>query len=286
MILYNADDYGINPSQAKRILYCAKNGVLNGISIFVNSPEIENCLKLIKNKDIQVRLHLNFREGHCLAEPKDIPLLVDEKGFFKLSFVDMLKLSIIKEKDLESQLKIECACQLKRMEELMGDGYRLRIDSHQHYHIIPAVWRALISSSRDLGLEIEEIRIPVEPFMPFITHPNSWRYISFSGIVKSLLLHTLHYWNSVFGPKIDNLKMKAPLFFGMIFTTRMYCGAVSGLLPAFKALAQKQGRDLELMFHPGGVYKGELYLDDKDYSFYRSPDRKKEAYTLCRLSSS
>ncbi len=38
------------------------------------------------------------------------------------------------------------------------------------------------------------------------------------------------------------------------------------------------------MFHPGGVYEGEKYLDMKDTSFYRSDDRKKEAYTLCRLS--
>ena len=35
------------------------------------------------SKKPRLTVHLNFMEGHCAADPAEVPHLVDEKGYFK-----------------------------------------------------------------------------------------------------------------------------------------------------------------------------------------------------------
>lgn len=286
MILFHADDYGINTTQAKRILSCRSHGCLNSVSLLVTSPEAADCVPLLPGV-LRCRLHLNFREGPSLSEPSDIPMLVDDRGYFRLSFGAMLLRSFWGGKRFKAQLKREIRLQILRMQELMGTDTPLRIDSHGHYHMIPAVWDALFETCAELQIEIREIRVPAEPFGPILRDPRLLIKAPVSGFIKNLVMHLLYARNRITGsqPADFDFQKKVPVFFGMIFTTRMTPVPVRRLLPSFQRLAAARGRDLELMFHPGGLSANEPLWDERFREFHTSPNRKREARTLCSLSS-
>lgn len=285
MILFHADDYGINSIQAKRILACRSRGCLNSVRLLVTGPEAAQCAALLPG-DVRCRLHLNLREGACLSDPSEIRMLVDERGCFRLSFGEMLFWSAFRKKCLKEQLKKEIRRQILGMQELMGEDTPLRIDSHGHYHMIPAVWDALFESSEELHIEIQELRIPAEPFGPILKDPYLLCKAPVSGIVKNLVMHLLYAYDRIAGvhPKDFDFQKKVPVFFGMIFTTRMTMIPVSRLLPSFQKRAAAGKRNLELMFHPGGLSEKERLWDERFREFHRSPDRCREAQALCSIS--
>ena len=284
MLLFHADDYGINISQAERILACRRKGRLNSVSLLVNSPEAGQCAAILP-KDVRCRLHLNFREGKCLSDPRRLPLLTDREGRFKLSFGALLLLSVLRKRELERELRTETRSQIERYFSLMGEDCPLRIDSHGHYHMIPLVWDVLLTCCMDMGRRIEEIRIPAEPFGPVLGCRKIWGRIPVSGVIKNLLMHGFRFRNRLLGPHPEGFddRRTAPLFFGMTFTTRMFPATVRCLLPSFQKLASREGRDLELMFHPGGLKGKEELWDPKFAAFHLSPDRDREAMTLISI---
>ena len=285
MILFHADDYGMNSIQSQRILACRSRGCLNSVSFLVTSPEAFQCASMLPG-DIRCRLHLNLREGPCLSDPSGIRMLVDDKGYFRLSFGTMLFLSLVRKKSLKAQAKKEIRSQILRMQELMGRDAPLRVDSHGHYHMIPAVWDALFEVCGEMQVEIRELRIPAEPFGPILKDPYLLVKAPVSGIIKNLVMHVLYAWDRTAGrhPRDFDFKKKVPVFFGMIYTTRMTQVPVRRLLPSFRRLADTQGRDLELMFHPGGFAENEPLWDERFREFHTSPNRSGEAEALCSLS--
>ena len=284
MLLFHADDYGINVSQAERILSLWENGCLNSMSILVNSPEAAPCSNILP-REFHCRLHLNFREGPCLCDPAKIPLLVNKKGYFCLSFLGLFFFSLFRRRELMLELMEETDLQLTRFYELMGEDYPLRMDSHGHYHMIPVVWDAFFETCKKRGVTVEEIRIPAEPLRPFFEHAGILWQVPFSGVLKNALMHVLYVRNRILGhhPRDFDFQKRAPLFFGMTFTTRMFEPRVRRLLPSFLRLARGEGRDLELMFHPGYLGGEEELWDEGFASFHLSEDRKKEGQTILSL---
>ena len=87
MIIYHADDYGISINASKEILSLVQQGKLSGISVIPNMSCFADCIDLLlpvmkERPALTAALHLNFFEGHCCAAPSQIPLLVDENGYF------------------------------------------------------------------------------------------------------------------------------------------------------------------------------------------------------------
>ena len=68
-IEYHADDYGLFPTQSHRILDCHRNGNLNGISVFPNSPHLSECMSDMHlfSEEVAVTVHLNLIEGKSLC---------------------------------------------------------------------------------------------------------------------------------------------------------------------------------------------------------------------------
>jgi len=131
--------------------------------------------------------------------------------------------------------------------------------------MIPAVWDVLFESCKELKIEVMELRIPAEPFGPVMHDPYLLLKAPASGFLKNLIMHAFYAYNRVFGkqPKDFDFKNKVPVFFGMIFTTRMTSLPVRRLLPSFKKIAAASGRDLELMFHPGGLKEEDTLWDER-----------------------
>lgn len=197
--IFHADDFGITPEQSRRILECCDGcpggrGLLNSLSVLAGSPRFEECASLLDGRPegLRVGVHLNFVEGPCCADPAEVPLLVDEKGMFKLSYGGLLAGSWgAHSAELRRQLTVEAGAQIARVvgrfPELAG---HLRVDGHQHTQLIPAVFDATLEAVRRSGCTLEYLRIPAEPTRAYLrsgvagtVRPVNW--------VKHALLNAL-----------------------------------------------------------------------------------------------
>ena len=145
MIEYHADDFGLFPAQSRRIVECCKHGVVNGISVMPNSPYLDECMKLVEplRERLEISVHLNLMEGKSCCLPEQIPLLADEKGIFKVSFLKLLFISFLPvHRQYQEQISKEIHAQIQAVLPYLK-GKPLRLDSHSHYHMIPVVFDAL-----------------------------------------------------------------------------------------------------------------------------------------------
>jgi len=268
-VIYHADDYGITLEQSRRILDCSTllggHGVLSSLSIMVTSPAFPACADLLASRlaehtrtseAFHVGVHLNVVEGPCCADPTTIPLLVDDRGIFRQSFVSLLRLSDGRAHDeLRAQLEIEVAAQLERaVTRFPHLADHLRIDGHQHFQLIPALFDATLAVVAREGYHLDYLRIPAEPILPFLQTPGvalSCRPVNW---VKHWVLNWL--WRrdrrslEAAGYRYERV---SAVFLGILLSGRMDAGRVGRLLPHLEAYAARRGMALELLFHPGAV---------------------------------
>lgn len=288
-ILVHADDFGITPGQSQQILDCSTlcggQGALNSTSVLVTSPHFEECAELLRPyaDQLLVGLHLNLVEGVCAASPCDVPLLVDDQGVFKRGFVGMLLVGVVKPRQLREQLKNEIEAQIDLfLGAFPSQVEHLRIDSHQHFHLIPAVFDSLLSSIKQRSCSLEYLRIPAEPTAPFLS-ANVFSRVPIINWVKHVVLNALWRINR---KKVPELTKRAAVFCGINFSGRMTKANLVSVLDIFKALAQERGASLELLFHPGGVEHGDDVLNPmlaEFVRFYTSPMRLQEAQAITLL---
>lgn len=280
MIYFCADDYGLSEQSKVRIEKCLKSGVLNQIGILPNG-EIDDFKARLIDKNVRLSLHLNLVEGRPLSKSGDIPLLVSKDGLFKYSFIGLFLLSIFaNRKEFECQLYKEIRNQLIFWKNTMGSGCPILIDSHQHTHMIPLIFKILMRVIKDENLQVENIRIPAEPTGPFLLTPSLYFAYKPAGVIKHLLLNFLNLFN-----KKELIKSKIPstVFLGIIFSGNLTEKKIKKILPLYNKKSRKLDKDIEIAFHPGYFEKGEgsKYRCRADFEkFYLSKWRKIEYDTL------
>ncbi len=284
MVFFHADDFGISVKESKRILECNNNGVLNSVSVMPNGLELAECMSLL-DASIYKSIHINLAEGHCCAEKSQVSLLVDDQGCFCNGFIKLLLLSFLKPRKVRQQVEIECKAQIKTILPYLGEGYRLRVDSHVHYHMIPMVFRGLLRALADTGREVEYIRWPLESITPYIRNFAMLRKISFINMIKIMVLKVCGLFNRP-ALKKYGLQNKISAFWGVGFTGCMSKKVISELLKDYIQQAQKKDLNLEVLFHPGAVLGEEIKGADIRFSdFYTSQNRFIEADALKALQN-
>ena len=290
-VIVHADDFGMSPNQSRRILArssaCGGRGALNSVSVLVTSPRFVECVDLVRPFEgkLLIGLHVNLVEGPCAANWKDVPLLVGPDGMFKRKFGSVLLCSLLHPRAMRDQIACEVAAQI----ELFCAAFptqrsHLRIDSHQHFHMIPAVFDGMVAALGQTGCALEYLRIPAEPASPFFrshmfgaVKPINW----VKHIVLSALWKTNHR-------KIPNLEERAGVFCGINFSGNMNASNVRGVLDEFKRMASDQARPLELLFHPGGIDDPAECMNPAlpgFVAFYQSTGRNDEAEALTALEA-
>ncbi len=282
-ILFHADDYGASPEISKQILSCCRKGALNSLSVLPNSPHLEECMDLLApyRQSLQISIHLNLAEGPSAAGAEQVPLLVDGRGRFSISFLKLLLLSFTgKRKELKRQLKAEMRAQLVRMLPYVET---LRLDSHQHYHMIPIVLESILETVSDLHREIAFLRIPAEPVLPFLLHPSLYLTYRPVNLVKQTVLRVLYGMDRrLLAPYRKN----SAVFFGILLSGRMDLERVGKLLPSFLRIAERKGMPLEVLCHPGGTADADTLMDPDNrdcVGFYTSAGRKAERRMLMEI---
>ena len=264
MIYFCADDYGISETASAHIEECVEKGILNKVSVFPNFDKV-NLNRLLKN-DVTVALHLNLVEGRCMS---DAELIADEKGNFKYEFGGLLKLSFFNKKEFEKQIYKEIKAQVLYWKSILPENVPFCIDSHQHTHMIPSVFKVMLKVLKDEKIHAEYIRTPAEPLMPFIKKPSLYFTYSTVNVIKQLLLNFLWFINK-------KHKIKKTPFFGILFSGKMDEKRVNRILPEFMRY-----ENAEILFHPGYQYEKSKTKFSK---FYLSENRKTEYNCVMKLS--
>ena len=218
MIYIHADDFGVNFEQTKRILSC-KVGGLNSVSIFPNSPHLKEQIDLIPS-EFKKSIHLNLVEGKCCANKDSLSLLVSEEGCFNRSFLELLILSLLHPCKFRKQVKMEIATQLDKVLCILPETYQLRVDSHEHCHMIPAIFMCLCQLLDEKKIDVEYIRWPIEPIGPLLTSVHEWRNIKSINILKRIVLRVFS-WRDLWINKKYRYQMKDTLFLGLTFSGEM-----------------------------------------------------------------
>lgn len=283
MIYFCADDYGLCDSMSARIQKCIDEGALNKVSIFPNLKQID-LHKISENKNIRLSLHLNLVEGKCMSDPDEIDLIADKNGNFTHTFGGLFKLGLFHAKKLEAQVYKEIKAQVLFWKSILPKDTPFCIDSHQHTHMIPAVFKALLKVLNDEKINLEYMRIPSEPLLPYIQTPSLYFTYSAVNIVKQWILRFLWIVNKT-GAK--EAKIPTSYFMGILFSGKMDEKRVIKILPKYIRMAEKNGKDIEVLFHPGYFEKSEINFKNKNIvfeRFYLSKDRKTEFDSVIKIS--
>ena len=283
MIYTCADDYGLCDNTSFHIQQCIDEGALNKVSVFPNLEKID-LSKISENKNIRISLHMNLVEGMCLADADEIDLIADKSGNLKHTFGGLFKLNLFQGKKLETQVYKEIKAQVLFWKSILPEDVPFCIDSHQHTHMIPAVFRALLKVLNDEKIDLKHMRIPSEPLLPFVKTPSLYFTYTPINIIKQWLLNFLWLINK---KEAKKYKIPTSYFFGILLSGKMDEKRVKKILPKYIKLAEKDGRDIEILFHPGYLEKSEIDFKNKNIifkKFYSSENRKTEFDSVMKIS--
>lgn len=283
--VFHADDFGITPTQAHALLSlstaCGGHGALSSISLLSNSPAFAAAstaaAPFADSGVLQIALHLNLVEGRPCSNPGDIPLLVDERGMFCRDFGGIMAASLphgAHRQALREQVERECRAQIRAyLQAFPSQQGSLRVDGHQHVHVIPLVFDALLNAIDAEGCHLERFRLPAEPLSPHRLNAQ----VSPVNVVKDAILGSLcRGCRDGLPPDCES-----PLFCGVLLSGRMD-RFDRGLLRRFETLARKRSHNLEVLFHPVSVPREEC-LDPENDPFAAacaSPSRDAEAHLV------
>lgn len=288
----HADDFGESVHASRDILECLKDGKLNSISVLANMSCFDECVKMYRREQDafawqpQISVHLNLLEGISLAGVENVPDLVKEDGHFKLSWEKLFFVSFLpSRKKFKNQLKKEIELQIKAVADVFPElSFRaLRIDSHQHTHMIPVVADALFEVLREQEWQAEYIRDSREPMMPFLKEISLYKTYRPVNFVKNMLLN---FCSFIQKKRFKDVGLIPMYLWGLIMSGHMDEERIAKLLPAMENKAKHDGRTLEILFHPGRSTLEEISKDveQKDaIEFYISENRTVEKQAVYAL---
>lgn len=307
MIDVHADDYALTINTSKDMLECMKSGKLNSISIVPNTSCFDECMDYLYEAIPElpflpkISVHLDFVEGIVLTDTDNDFIKVNKNGksLISMTWVKLFAASYnpFVYRKIKRQLAREVIYQIEKVNNAVkkcidianANGISvsqkdIRIDSHQHSHMIPIVWNALMDAAKEKNYRFEYIRNSKEPITPFISNISLWKTYNAANIVKNLILN-------FYSKKVDRFNKKAGnenmYMWGLVMSGNMDKDRVNKLLQDMINKANKDNRVLEILFHPGLMLMEEAtdeIAEDAIKHFYATNGRKREYEAVMSLS--
>lgn len=286
----HADDFGYSLNTSKDIIECIKNKSINSISLMTNMnafiESVDLLYKEIPSFDYLplMSVHLNFPEGNI--DEKDLPCSWGKLFISSYSF---------KRKTIKEELKREIKRQIEKANEVINKCMEIasknnvpykqkgiRIDSHVHTHLIPVVWDSLVEVIEEEKYNIEYIRNPKEPILPFINYLGLG--YGLANFLKNRIL-------MLYSKKVDDYQEKHNMnkmyMWGLMMSGHMDFDRIKTLYKDFYDYANKKDRNLEILFHPGFALKEE-YTEEMNKDYFEnansSDNRKIEKEAVLKLN--
>ena len=288
---FHADDYALSPNSDRDIDYLLDKGFISSISIIPNMSRFDQASVSLKSLpvDIEKSVHLNFMEGKSCLEKERIPDLVDEDSCFKVSWGSLLCSSFnpAKRRRIRRQLSLEIVAQVEKcICAGVVDPYALRLDSHQHTHMIPVVQDALFDAATILevhGRKIVFVRNAEEPLLLYFKTRGGLAGFSFINMIKCLILNL---FSLSLRRRLKKRSLPIAYLCGVFYSGHMDMERLKKVLPEFQHLVKSQNCRAEILFHPGTVLESEISAEftKPDFvQFHVSENRQVEFESICRL---
>jgi hypothetical protein len=146
--------------------------------------------------------------------------------------------------------------------------------------MIPVVWEAVTEVVAEDRYPLEYIRNSKEVLGVFLSEPSLWKTYRPINFVKNRIL-------ALYSHKADRYcqehRMEQMYLWGLVMSGRMDQDRVGKLYGKMTAKADKDGRTLEILFHPGMTLPQEVNEELGDAAaeeFYLSADRHAEKMTV------
>jgi predicted glycoside hydrolase/deacetylase ChbG (UPF0249 family) len=242
-VVINADDMGMSQGTNAAIARAFQEGILTSTSVMVTMPASTDALTHVipDNPGLGIGIHLSLTEGKSVLEPAQIPLLVDEQGFFCKSFAQIYVLIKKKNRHVLQQIEREFEAQIEKIVSMNGI-YIDHINSHHHVHMIPPIFDIVVRLAKKVHCSM--VRLSHECYIKISPLTNPYYYMGpliNGNILKKILL-------SKFAR--ENRKMLVNMgtsdyFFGLLHSANMDVKVLQYILQAIKPGVT------EILSHPG-----------------------------------
>lgn len=156
-LIINADDFGLDERVSRAIALCLDEGLINSFSVFPFQDALqENLLKgiLAKHPGVKVGAHLALM-GSAAEEHRD-----HYKDFLKRYAMGRIS---------AAEVKGMWRAQILELGGRLGGTDRIaHLDSHQHLHVLPGLWRVTLELQSEFG--IPRVRVPYESLLRAVAY--------------------------------------------------------------------------------------------------------------------
>lgn len=268
-VIVTADDFGLTQQVNADILETVDAGAVSQVSVLANGLAFDEAMDAVRVRpNLLCGVHVNLTEGKAVANPAQIPLLVDGKGVFRhtpgsLLLRIMCALPHMRRRFVE-QLGIEIRAQVEKIADALGRPIDA-IDGHQHVQMVPWVYCIVQNIAQEKG--VARVRVSREPF--------------FFDVRTAFLLGTLR---GVRYGALWVLGRYNTWRYGYVGEPRWCIGILcSGEVTAHYAQGgvsfDPQGQ-YEIAVHPGTATAAEIAKWEGDTQWYQSPWRRREKQEL------
>ncbi len=280
----HTDDFGYSLNTSKDILECMRQGCIDSISIICNTSYFEESMDLLYEAIPSlpflplISVHINIPEG----KGELLPLSWSKLFFSNSSIKNDLKKEIKKQIDTVNTSVKKCI-EIAKDNNVKTSQKGIRIDSHVHTHPIPIVWKSLMEVIEEQKYDIEYIRNPKEPILPFLKNMNVSPKYELINIVKNRILMLYSHKIDKYCDKNNIEKM---YMWGLVMSGHMDYERVKKVYNDMYNYALKKQRNLELLFHPGRALENE-YCSEMSKEYFEnantSQNRTIEKETLLKI---
>ena len=271
--LRHADDLGLAAGVDAAILELARSNQLDGASLLVDGPTAASAAAawMAMGRPRSLCLHLCLTEGPDRSAGSALPA----------SFGQLLLASLLpgRRQRIRPQLEHSIRRQVNRYRELTGEQ-RIRLDGHQHIHLVPVVLDSLLSLAEEL--QIDWIRTTAEP-LPTDLPWRSWlSTVTSGGLLKWLVLQSL---SAMAEPRLLAHGIATnTAFAGVLFTGRMAGRPLERSLSALMTTPRRRGLGpAMLLAHPAEQGSASALAKngfELSAGFFASPWRQREWQAL------
>ena len=232
-LIVNADDLGFDASRTRGIISAYERGIVSSASLMVTMSTAEEAAKTSLTTELPVGLHISLTEGRAIAT-SNVHRLVDDSGTFKLHPQHLIRAGR-KDATLIDQIRTEIRAQLARSADL---GLTLtHVDSHQHVHMNPALFRVLEEEASVFG--IRRIRLSREPLQALLLSGSYLQILKRNNLPKWLILRASAHRIK---PELETPE----IFFGVLSSGILLKPVLLRLLARMPS-----NRSVEICIHPG-----------------------------------
>lgn len=245
---YHSDDYGISLTTSRTIIELVKAGKLDSFSILTNFSCYEECMELLEREWISFKkkplmsVHLNLVGGLSLC--REGRLEYKWSYLFLRSFIPGRRRSQFKQ-----EIKNEFKHQIERVINSPLTG-NLRLDSHQHTHMTPIVFDAMMEAVSEMGVmnRVEFVRITREPIAMFFGTKGVMKTVPPVNFVKNIILNILA---RRVVRKLKPYSLDKAMVWGMMRSGMITADHHEAMKKQMLEYANKKDRYIELVAHPG-----------------------------------